>query len=319
MKVLGLADFVDTARFYISDYGFLEGNRKHYKHIFMDEAEALCLSFEEGIIADTFQTIFRRYELGNAGAGDVTPGCLWFLVDINQASLFLPKHSPQILKSADVTLSKVMRSTATIYRLFKQFYDDPIPRLPPAFKQRTYASIRELSIGHDVEGPPVYWADTGTHSSVLDALVAVIVDLCSAKGVQPNDLCVMPFLVNEVTAAHAINDAIKGLFAEGSFMPQALSNVESFVLTDQPCHFVTPWILRVKGLEFKAVVVVIEDDDFDIADAEDRRKMYIMASRCTCLLVMVSSADVRRTVDSAGVTREYQFSGSLFLEHQVTA
>jgi hypothetical protein len=94
-------------------------------------------------------------------------------------------------------------------------------------------------------------------------------------------------------------------------MPQALANVESFLMTSKPHNFLVPWVLRVKGLEFKVVVVVIDDDDFDFGDAEDRRKVYIMVSRCTCLLVLLTSEDVKKCIDTDNIIKNYPFSMKL--------
>jgi len=311
LEALGISKFVDTQRFFISIEGFLKQNNNGYKHIFMDESEAICLSFEENIITLTFQEIFKRYHMGNSSAGVEEPGVLWFLVDINQASLFLPKHSPNILKTPDVILTKVVRSTGTIYRVFQQFYQEPIPRMSAAIKLEAYQNLQGISIAHNVNGPPIYWVNSNSQQSCLQVLVSVILDLCSTKGIRPNDLCVLPFLVNNNYKPDVINHEIQNHFVERGFMPQALGNVESFLLTSKPNNFLVPWVLRVKGLEFKVVVMVIDDEDFDFADAEDRRKIYIMVSRCTCLLVLLSSEAVKNSFDRYNIIRDYPFSMKL--------
>lgn len=307
LEALGMSEFVDTQRFFISTDGFLRRNKNGYKHIFMDESEAICLSFEENIIMQTFQEIFKRYHMENSSAS-VEPGVLWFLVDINQASLFLPKHSPNILKTPDVILTKVVRTTGTIYKVFKQFYQEPVPRMPAAVKLEAYQNLQGISIAHNISGPPIYWVDSNSRESCLQVLVSVILDLCSTKGIRPNDLCVLPYLVNSNYKPDVINREIENHFVEQGFMPQAMGNVESFLLTSKPNNFLIPWVLRVKGLEFKVVVMVIDDEDFDFADAEDRRKVYIMASRCTCLLVLLSSEAVKNSIDRYKIIRNYPFS-----------
>ncbi|XP_021913424.1 uncharacterized protein LOC110826763 isoform X2 [Zootermopsis nevadensis] len=308
LEALGISEFVDTQRFFISTDGFLKGNKKGYKHIFMDESEAICLSFEERIITQTFEEIFKHYHMGNPCAGAQEPGVLWFLVDINQASLFLPKHSPNILKTPDVILTNVVRSTGTIYRVFKQFYQEPVPRFPAAVKLEAYQNLQGISIAHNISGPPIYWVDSNSQQSCLQAMVSVILDLCSTKGIKPNDLCVLPFFVNSDFRPDVINREIENHFVDQGFMPQALANVESFLLTSKPNNFLVPWVLRVKGLEFKVVVMVIDDEDFDFADAEDRRKVYIMVSRCTCLLVLLSSEAVKNSIDKHKIIINYPFS-----------
>ncbi|XP_023703812.1 uncharacterized protein LOC111862551 isoform X3 [Cryptotermes secundus] len=311
LEALGISEFVDTQRFFISTDGFLKGNNNGYKHVFMDECEAICLSFDENIITQTFQELFKCYHMGNFNAGVEEPGVLWFLVDINQASLFLPKYSPNILKTPDVILTKVVRSTCTIYRVFQQFYQEPIPRMPAAVKLEAYQNLQGISVAHNISGPPIYWVDSNSQESCLKVLVSVILDLCSTKGIRPNDLCVLPFLVNSNYKPDVINHEIENHFVERGFMPQALANVESFLLTSKPNNFLVPWVLRVKGLEFKVVVMVIDDEDFDYADAEDRRKVYIMMSRCTCLLVLLSSEAIKNNIDKYNIIKHYPFSMKL--------
>lgn len=311
LKALGISDFVDTERFFISIDRFMKGNSNGYKHVFMDESEAICMSFEENTITLTFQELLKRYHMGNSNDVTEEPGVMWFLVDINQASLFLPKHSPNILKTPDVILTKVVRSTGTIYRAFRQFYQEPFPRMPAVVKLEAYQNLQGITIAHDVSGPPIYWVDSNSQESHLQVLVSVVLDLCSTKGIRPNDLCVLPFFVNSNYKADVINHEIQKHFVEQAFMPQALANVESFLMTSKPYHFLVPWVLRVKGLEFKVVVIVIDDDDFDFGDAEDRRKVYIMVSRCTCLLVLLSSEAVKNCIDTDNIIKDYPFSMKL--------
>jgi hypothetical protein len=183
--------------------------------------------------------------------------------------------------------------------------------MPAVVKLEAYQNLQGITVAHNVSGPPIYWVDSNSQESRLQVLVSVVLDLCSTKGIKPNDLCVLPFFVNSNYKADVINHEIQKHFVEQAFMPQALANVESFLMTRKPYHFLVPWVLRVKGLEFKVVVVVVDDDDFDYGDAEDRRKVYIMVSRCTCLLVLLSSEAVKNCIDTDNIIKNYPFSMKL--------
>ncbi|KAJ3641236.1 hypothetical protein Zmor_027751 [Zophobas morio] len=329
MEALGIREFVDTARFYISIPDFLKNNKNVYKHVFMDEAEALCLALDDRIIKNTLATIYKKYHDGNCtrcgcNEGELLPveditdklnrhqgtatwGALWFMVDINQASLFLPKHSPKVLKTPSILLTKVMRSTGYIFTVFKQFYSVPMPLLPKKIQDSMH--IPEITIGHHVFGPPIYWVDS-QHN--IDKVVAkVIIDLCTSKGFKPHDLCVIPFLVNEKLVPESINKYIDEEFVENSFRPNAVRDVEHFLKYREINNFLIAWALRVKGLEFKVVIMAIDEDDFDFKDAEDRKKAYIMASRCTSMLIVVSREGVRNDMELAGRFEKYPFSNDL--------
>lgn len=195
LKTLGLDKFVDTIRFYISMEGFLKHRTSKYKHIFMDEAEAICLAFKPTISQQTITALYECYHEGNCSLRNCNNllshlqttdgrteewGQLWILVDINQASIFLPRYSPSVLKQPSVVLSKVMRSTGCIFSLFRQFYSQALP------------AVSNIGIGHHIHGPPTYWVTA--EKSVQFAVVQVIIDLCSTKGFKPHDLCVIPFL-----------------------------------------------------------------------------------------------------------------------------
>ncbi|XP_068085763.1 uncharacterized protein [Anabrus simplex] len=311
LEALGIGQYVDTERFFISLPGFLDLHSQGYKHIFMDESEAICLAFDEKIITHTFQRIFYLYEQGNSTSFGEEPGALWFMVDINQASLFLPKYSPNLLKTPDIILTKVIRSTKSIYSIFDRFYQEPLIKVPPAaLKLPVYQKLQELSIGHNIAGPPIYWVSSNYKATCIDTVVSVVVDLCSTKGIKPNDLCVLPYLANNYEL-NKVNSVIGNHFVEGGFMPQAVNIVESFILSRKANHFLIPWVLRVKGLEFKVVIMVIDDEDFDFQDAEDRRKVYIMASRCTCLLVLISPEAIRDMIDTKHEMKNYPFTLSL--------
>lgn len=290
--------------------GFLKSNTTKYKHIFMDEAEAICLAFKPTISQQTILSVYENYHKGNCTSKNcdisnlLMPcdgekqewGQLWFLVDINQATLFLPKYSPSVLKQPSVVLSKVMRSTGNIFSLFRQFYSRPAPS----------AGISSgIGIGHYIQGPPTYWVTADT--SLQFAVVKVIVDLCATKGFKPHDLCVIPFLVNENFELDTINQTISELFVENGYRPNAVGDVERYLSSKKNNDFLVAWALRVKGLEFKVVIMAFDDDDFDVNDAEDRNKTYIIASRCTCLLILVSPAAVRRVIDLGNVTKSYPF------------
>lgn len=152
---------------------FLRENPKTYRHIFMDEAEAICLAFDGKIVQNTIMSIYHHYHAGNCpnkqcNDSTLKPyenltdklaqhqpkmtdwGELWFMVDINQASIFLPKHSPQMLKTPDIVLSKVMRCTERVFNVFKQFYSMPLPLLPK--KLMDNMNIPNITIGHHILG-----------------------------------------------------------------------------------------------------------------------------------------------------------------------
>ncbi|XP_064213916.1 uncharacterized protein LOC103314418 isoform X2 [Tribolium castaneum] len=327
MEALGIRKYVDTTRFYISLSDFFKNNQNAYKHVFMDEAEAICLALDGAIIGNTLSAIYRCYHAGNCSlkscpnailhsdnileklqSHDGTNwGELWFMVDINQASLFLPKHSPQILKTPSLILSKVMRSTGFIFEVFRQFYSVPMPLLPKEILQNV--NIPEITIGHHVWGPPVYWVDSQNN---IDKMIArVIIDLCSSKGIKAHDLCVIPFLVNEKLIPESINKYIDAEFVENSFRPNAVRDVELFLKHREINQFLIAWALRVKGLEFKVVIMAVDEDDFDYKDAEDRKKAYIMASRCTSLLIVVSNEKIRNSLDLDGSFQKYPFCTNL--------
>lgn len=328
LKLLGLDEFVDTSRFYISQTGFLLRNKKIYKHIFMDEAEAVCLSFDGTIITKTLSTIFQRYHDGNCTITtcikcnnlsysfndcesiqkcvDKKWGELWFLVDINQASLFLPKHSPQVLKTPEIVLNKVMRSTGYIFNIFKQYYSDPMPKLPKSVLLNM--NLNNIQHGHHILGPPIFWVNIEDKNKTRETVANVIIDLCATKGFKPNDVCIIPFLVNDNFVPKAINEEIDNHFVENGYRPRGVGDVESFINNKAINDFLISWALRVKGLEFKVVLMVVEDGDFDVNDSEDRRKSYIIASRCTCLLILISPKSVKHEIDLYHVMENYPFS-----------
>lgn len=227
-------------------------------------------------------------------------GEMWFMIDTNQAQLFLPKHCPELFRSPTLMLTKIMRSTSRIFNAFKTFYNDPVTRLTVAGK------VPNLTVGHHIEGPPVYWVPF--EENITETIAHVVVDLCATKGIKPNDICVIPFMQNENTAPGSINKHLEECFVEKSFKPQAVADVEDFLCRRQLNDFLVSWALRVKGLEFNVVVMAIEDDDFDMNDFEDRRKAYIISSRCTCMLIFICSRSVRRSMRMDGISAEYPFS-----------
>lgn len=327
LKVLGIDKYVDTVRFFISLDGF--SVNKTYKHVFMDEAEAISLTFKDDICRKTISTLYECYHNGNCTLDNCTNsdisahystkpeetwGELWFLVDINQATIFPTRPTPSILKEPTMVLNKVMRSTGSIFNMFKQFYSRPMPTLQVSINADM--NTMTISVGHHISGPPTYWLNSdeiicknGVKDGCLQcAVVQVVIDLCAAKGFKPNELCVIPFLVNEEFALDRVNSNISELFVENGYRPNATGDVEEYLKMRKINDFLISWALRVKGLEFKVVIMVLDEDDFDKKDFEDRRKTYIIASRCTCLLVLVCPNSVRKEIDIDNVTVPYPFS-----------
>ncbi|XP_066150369.1 uncharacterized protein [Euwallacea fornicatus] len=318
IRHLGIADYVDTVRFYITSCDFLKNNKNSYKHIFMDESEAIILSFETEIVQNTFYRLYKAYHDGNCPrkeCGLATPeafqqhpvsrllkfhieekilwGELWFLVDTNQALMSLPKRSLDILKTPNVTLTKLIRSTTHICTFFSAVTQNFIPP-------------EQLSFLKTAKEPPIFWVPR--KSNISQTVSEVIVDLCATKGIKPRDICVIPFLQNEMLSVGAINSQICQKFVENAFRPEAISDVEAFLTDKKPYEFLIAWALRVKGLEFKVVVMVIDEEQFDQEDADDRRKVYVISSRCTCMLVVISDEQLKKAVGLNDLAEEYCFN-----------
>lgn len=293
----------------------------------MDESEAICLAFESNIMTKTIARIFQKYHDGNCIRSNCefyknfnlentqfsncckNWGELWFLVDINQASLFLPKHSPNILKTPSISLNKVMRSTVCIFDILKDLYANPIPLMPKHLLENM--KIPKIKIGHDFLGPPVYWINFEIHKNVIRTTVKIVIDLCASKGFKPNDICVIPFLFNDCFTPNHINEILGEYFVENGYKPKGMVDVEKFIENKEVNDFLIAWALRVKGLEFKVVIMVFDEEDFDEKDFEDRKKTYIITSRATCMLILVSSENVKNAIDTGKVMETYPFSISL--------
>ncbi|XP_066248448.1 uncharacterized protein [Euwallacea similis] len=318
IRNLGIADYVDTIRFYITCCDFLKNNKNSYKHIFMDESEAIILSFETEIVQNTFYRLYKAYHDGNCprekcGLATLEAfqqhsisrllklhieekipwGELWFMVDTNQALISLPKRSPEILKTPNITLTKLIRSTTHICNFFSAVTQNFIPPQQLNFPK----AAKEL---------PIFWVPR--KPNISQTVSEVIVDLCATKGIKPCDICVIPFLQNEMLSVGAINSQICQKFVENAFRPEAISDVEAFLTDKKPYEFLIAWALRVKGLEFKVVVMVIDEEQYDKEDADDRRKVYVISSRCTCMLVVISDDQLKKAVGLNDLAEEYCFN-----------
>ncbi|KAH1027426.1 hypothetical protein HUJ05_000937 [Dendroctonus ponderosae] len=318
LKIMGLEDYVDTTRFYITSTYFMKNNRNKYKHIFMDETEAIIISFGPEIVQNTFYKIYQAYHDGNCFRENcslsgleafqqhpisaliklhieakISWGELWFMVDTNQAFISLPKNSPEILKSPHIILNKLIRSTSQICSFFSIVTQQPVP-------------LNMLNFPKSQEEPPIFWVPR--KQNVSQSVCEVIVDLCAAKGIKPSDICVIPFLQNEMLSIEAINLQICQKFVEKAFRPECISDVEDFLTDRKPYEFLLAWALRVKGLEFKVVVMVIDEDQFDYDDVDDRKRVYVICSRSTCMLIVISDDQNRREIGLSEISEEYCFN-----------
>ncbi|KAL1505915.1 hypothetical protein ABEB36_005364 [Hypothenemus hampei] len=317
---MGLSSYVDTQRLYIASDDFLKNNTVNYKHVFVDESEATILSFNVEYIRKTFYRIYQTYHNGNCNKMDkcelVTMkmflkyslvelvkmhpdtllwGELWFMVDTNQALVPLPRHSPEILKTPHIVLNRLIRSTNQICNFFGKIMYQPIP-------------IKYLKFPKYSKEPPIFWVEQ--KSAVSETVAEVIIDLCSSKGVKPNDICVIPFLRNNENCIDKINEQIAEKFVENTFQPEGTNNVERYLTDKNPNEFLVAWSLLVKGLEFKVVIMVLDEEQFEdgfLDDVSNRNTIYVISSRCTCMLIVISKCELRNIIKLEEFFTDYIF------------
>ncbi|XP_037079388.1 uncharacterized protein LOC119100394, partial [Pollicipes pollicipes] len=219
-------------------------------------------------------------------------GHFWVSVDENQRTVPAVFRSVHIPPEPHLRLTSVYRSTRNVFNLFRRLCD----------------CAADLSVAHAVDGPPVFWVDLAAFGDCTTAVAALVVDLTGAKGFLPGDICVMPFFDDNSVDVDALNEQLRACYQPGSLVPQAVRGVEALLESRLRSLFCITWLLRMKGLECPVVVLVLPADDVDMTDVLDQRKLYTMMSRCTCLLLLLTEAEVVAQLDPSGGVKQYCFS-----------
>lgn len=257
-------------------YDDLISIKSEYVHIYIDD---VFIRFDYGKRKDTH----HRRKLDNS-TGDY--GDYWFTFNPNQVALYAYTYPDSYdkrvlalykqLLTPDYTLSKAVRNPKAIC----DFTEDILQ-----FYKRTnelYKNEHEIGpvilnsiVGHEVHGASLYWIksdkfalpvcdDIAIQENTFNAFVKGVVDMKSAKGIEPCDVCVGLFLKYQIDSneyLNNINKAIDSLFTPSDYKPIiATENLEDFIhKCNKNAFFWTRRIEDLTGLEFKVVVMVIEE------------------------------------------------------------
>lgn len=257
-----------------------------YNHIFVDEGQ----DFYGINWPELLEKMHESSAVQSEDQDDPYQMCgfFWVMYDLNQHLYFSKElhksHLSHVKRSA--VLSKVFRNTQHVFEQSKKYYKPMLPRDPP------------ITLAHNESGLEVVWDDSlmsrsGEEMKGAKSVAGWLEKLVKKEKVQARDICI---LVETQTKQQLLRDAL--------FTQEVDSQTGDGLVEDFNNSVVVDSIRRFKGMESKVVILYnppFQDDPL----SNTKELLYTAFSRCSCLLIVMSTKEGCRALKSAvGVNEE---------------
>ena len=264
----------------------LEGETPEYDHIFVDECQDL--------IGDQWPVLFQKLWKGNEDDSGTTEAIgykyKWFFYDTNQYMGWSGEHLKKHEKApkASFRLSRVLRNTGNIFNQSKKYL------------QPSSSCPEEITLGHDECGLNIEWKAKLPPGEVTEKegakLVAECIDDLRKRGVLEADICV---LVQNEKVRDFLSPELKELHVDNYKAEKRLERNKNMVVVES--------IRRFKGLESK--VVILYNPKFTVKYRHIKELLYTAFSRCSCYLVVITSTEGMKALQSVDGVRVQSVDG----------
>ena len=206
-------------------------------------------------------------------------GTFWVMFDMNQYLYFDKERAYsrfQYLLNSQV-LNKVFRNTKNVFKQSKKYFSDDYP----------------ITLGHAVSGLQIEWDASLVSRSVDDQsgapfIVKWIRKLQNLK-VNPKDICI---LVETQEKQITLSHVMKSIGVKSQTGDHLVEESFNCVVLES--------IRRFKGMESKVVILYNPPYKADHCQFSNRTKelLYTAVSRCSCLLVVITTEEGYQTLRS---------------------
>ena len=253
-----------------------------YDHIFVDEGQDFY-----GV--NWPELLEKMHKSSVQSEDDLYQMCgfFWIMYDLNQHLYFSKElhksHFSRVKESA--VLSKVFRNTEHVFEQSRKYYKPMMPLDPP------------ITLAHNESGLKIFWDNslvgrTGEEMQGVKSLASWLEKLVKEEKVQPSDICT---LVETKAKQELLNDALFTQEVESQTGDGLVEGVNNVVVDS---------VRRFKGMESKVVILYnppFQDDPV----SNTKELLYTAFSRCSCLLIVMSTKEGCRALKSAvGVNEE---------------
>lgn len=249
-----------------------------YDHIFADEGQDFYGSNWPELLEKMHKSSVQSEE------DDLYQMCgfFWVMYDLNQHLYFSKElhksHFSHVKGSA--VLNKVFRNTEHVFEQSKKYFKPMMPRDPP------------ITLAHKESGLEIIWDDslmsrTGEEMKVAELVASWLKKLVQKEKVQAKDICI---LVETKAKQKLLKDAL--------FIQEVQSQTGDGLVEGLNNSVVVDSIRRFKGMESKVVILYnppFQDDPL----SNTKELLYTAFSRCSCLLIVMSTKNGCRALKSA--------------------
>ena len=258
--------------------------RGFYDHIFVDEGQDFYGSNWPELLEKMHKSSVQSQE------DDLYQMCgfFWVMYDLNQHLYFSKElhksHFSHVKGSA--VLNKVFRNTEHVFKQSKKYFKPMMPRDPP------------ITLAHKESGLEIIWDDslmsrTGEEMKGAESVAGWLKKLVQKGKVQAKDICI---LVETKAKQKLLRDALFTQEVDSQTGDGLVEGLNNCVVVDS--------IRRFKGMESKVVILYnppFQDDPL----SNTKELLYTAFSRCSCLLIVMSTKDGCRALKSAvGINEE---------------
>ena len=260
------------------------GINSMYDHILVDEGQDLFGENWPKLI----QHMHKNFQLDKEKSR-AKRGVFWVMYDLNQHLYFAKEQADShfAFLSNSAELNEVLRNTGNVFMQSMKYYES-LPDDSP------------ITLGHGLPGLPIEWDDSlvsrsGEEKEGARSVVQWIKKLQN-QGVRRRDICI---LVENQGKQRLLKHEIEEIEGIGEQCQTGDDLVEKFL----SCA-VLESIRRFKGMESKVVILYnppFQDDPI----IGTKELLYTAMSRCSCLLVVISTKQGCKALKSnVGVNEE---------------
>ena len=244
--------------------------RGYYDHILVDEGQDLFGRDWPELLKN-----MHKSSVVPSVVGDLQkPGYFWVMYDMNQYLYFAKEQAHEATHehlTHSASLSTVLRNTGNVFQQSKKYFSSLMSEELP------------IKLGHRENGPAVEFDDClqWGNEEELEGVQSIVRRLTALQkeNVQAKDICILcENMVKRDTLIRALATE-RQTTQTGDDLVQRRGN---FVVVES--------IRRFKGLESK-VVIVYNPPFLDDTSSNTKALLYTAYSRCSCLLIVMSTEE----------------------------
>ena len=236
-----------------------------YDHILVDEGQDLYGKKWPELLQRMQKNWYLSHENSPVKAGN-----FWVMFDMNQYLYFAKEQAYSCLQYLrnSALLDKEFRNTKNVFEQSKKYFSDDTL----------------ITLGHAVSGLQIQWEASLFSRSVDDQsgaqCIVQWIGKLRAHNVNPRDICI---LVETKEKQTELSNVIESIGVKSQTGDDLVEKSVNYVVLES--------IRRFKGMESKVVILYNPPYVADQVNNCTRKLLYTAVSRCSCLLVVITTEE----------------------------